>query len=583
MRVGKSSWPYLQSIPDIMGYRLATTVVLGAILTVLNKLAAWALSSTGRVAVTGGDFKFLFTSWQGWLLIVMAMVSLYLYVAFDLNVKVAYAGHVVRGERVSMWETMGEGIRAIRPFVCPQGALVVIYIALIGPIVGAGMSISLTERLKVPSFISSVIDANPLYSAAYLLLVIAFALVGFFNIFCIHGVVIDGMEVGEAIRHSGSLMRRHWRDYRLKMLLFWLAYGVQTAVFIALVQVIPIAFIMAFDTEGNLRLLTLLCCTFGATSFSFATMFLTPFSLIRMTHLYVGYCQGGPVEIPARERRHHPVAALSIVVILAFCLVGSYAFDRFFDEFFPAEVSVRTIAHRGGGNEGPENTVAGLRTAAGLGAWGSEIDIQRTADGFYVVNHDGTFERTTGDPRKPGEMTLEEVRQLRVDGEPVATYEEMLDAAHEEGVVLFVELKGVSADEQMADDAVRIARECGVVDECVFISLDYELIDYLESAYPEVQTGFLTWVGYGDTAHLNCDYLAYEEQSATTEAILAAHEQGKEVFVWTANDYATQRRLLLTEVDAIITDNVAQANEVRAELEGRNDIERIVDKLFGAV
>ncbi|MBQ6411481.1 MAG: glycerophosphoryl diester phosphodiesterase membrane domain-containing protein [Atopobiaceae bacterium] len=580
MHIGKGPWPYLQSMPDLLWFRLVTSFVLGAILFVLDLLATWALYSTGHVAVTGGDFRFIFSSWQGWLLIIMALVSLYLYVAFDLNVKVAYAGHVVRGERVSMWATMGEGIRAIRRFICPQGALVVLYIALIGPIVGTTLSISLTESLKVPSFISSVINANPLYSTVYTLVVLAFALVGFFNIFCVHGVVIDDLGMGESIRRSSAIMRKHWKDYQLKMLLFWVSYGVLLVLFMLLVQVIPVALIALLELWDNPRFCMLLCGLFGVVSFWFVTMFLTPFTLIRMTHLYVGYCQGEPVEIPVRKRRHHPVMAIIVMAILALCVGGAFILNEGFDELFPSEVTVRTIAHRGGGNEGPENTIAGLRTAAGLGAWGSEIDIQRTADGHYVVNHDNTFKRTTGDPRKPGEMTLDEVRQLRVDGESVATYEEMLDAAHEEGVILFVELKGVSADRQMADDAVRIARERGVLDECVFISLDYELVDYLESTYPEAQTGFLTWVGYGNTAYLNCDYLAFEEQSATDEAILAAHNRGKEVFVWTANDYATQRRFMLTDADAIITDNVAQANEVRVELEERDDITRIIDKLL---
>ncbi len=56
---------------------------------------------------------------------------------------------------------------------------------------------------------------------------------------------------------------------------------------------------------------------------------------------------------------------------------------------FPEETDVKIIAHRGGGNEGNENTQSGLNAAWKAGAYGSEIDIQRTKDGYYVVNHDG--------------------------------------------------------------------------------------------------------------------------------------------------------------------------------------------------
>ena len=87
-------------------------------------------------------------------------------------------------------------------------------------------------------------------------------------------------------------------------------------------------------------------------------------------------------------------------------------------------------------------------------------------------------------------MTLEEVKQLRVDGEPVPTLEDMLDASHGR-LTLYVELKGETADKQMADEAVKIIKDRNMTDETVIISLKYDLIDYVESTYPEMNTGFI--------------------------------------------------------------------------------------------
>ena len=70
----------------------------------------------------------------------------------------------------------------------------------------------------------------------------------------------------------------------------------------------------------------------------------------------------------------------------------------------------------------------------------------------------------------------------------------------------------------------------------VLISLKYELIDYIETNYPDMQTGFLTFASFGNTAALNCDYIGLEEESATTDAINAIHKEGKKVLVWTANE-----------------------------------------------
>ena len=245
---------------------------------------------------------------------------------------------------------------------------------------------------------------------------------------------------------------------------------------------------------------------------------------------------------------------------------------------FPLETKVKVIAHRGGGNEGRENTLSGLEKAWNAGAYGSEIDIQRTKDGNYVVNHDSTFKRVAGVDRKPEEMTLREVKKLSVDGEPVPTFEEMLIASKGR-IVLFTELKGSTADKKMADDTVSLIKLYNMEDECVLISLKYDVIDYIETQYPEMQTGFLTFASFGNTAGLNCDYLALEEESATTDAIKSIHEEGKQVIIWTANEKESQRHFLCSDADGIITDNVVQAMELITELENRSDLDRMVDKI----
>jgi len=59
------------------------------------------------------------------------------------------------------------------------------------------------------------------------------------------------------------------------------------------------------------------------------------------------------------------------------------------------------------------------------------------------------------------------------------TFEDMLEAAKGK-VILFTELKGATADRQMVDDAVALIRRYGMEEECVLISLKYDVIDYAE-------------------------------------------------------------------------------------------------------
>ena len=159
--------PYWRLVPQVLAYQIASRALLGAFLGLFRRLMAWFLASQGRVALTTGDFVFLFTSWQGWTIIAVWFFLLYLYVAVDLNAKIALAGHIFRNEETTFVQTLREGVAASRCFACPEGALVVAYVALIAPVIGVGASISLTDGLQIPSFVSSVIMASPLYRTAY--------------------------------------------------------------------------------------------------------------------------------------------------------------------------------------------------------------------------------------------------------------------------------------------------------------------------------------------------------------------------------------------------------------------------------
>ncbi len=58
--------------------------------------------------------------------------------------------------------------------------------------------------------------------------------------------------------------------------------------------------------------------------------------------------------------------------------------------------SIKIIAHRGGSNLAPENTMAAFKNALELGVDMIEIDIEQTLDSVVVVIHDTKVNRTTG-------------------------------------------------------------------------------------------------------------------------------------------------------------------------------------------
>ena len=570
--------PYTQALPDILNYQIATKIVIAVWLFLLGRIFQALLKSSGRVAVTTGDWKFLFTTWQGILILLLGLVSLFIYVAFDLNSKIVLSRNLISEQKETLEDTIKEGFFSVGKLINLRGLLTVIYIALIAPIVGIGVSISATENLYIPTFISSVIEGSVLYSALAGIAVLVFLSIGIANLFILHGVIIDGLSIREAGKQSRALVHANWKDYIKQNLLFVLMIIGSLTGMAIICLFIPLKLITFLPAGAVSRFLTVLFVTAGTMISMLTALLGIPLYILKMTQLFYSYKQGKEFEF-TEIKRDKPIRykkgiiALLIILITAVTVMYSQ-----FDQFFPLETNVRIIAHRAGGNEGRENTLSGLETAWNAGAYGSEIDIQRTKDGYYVLNHDGTFKRVAGDNRRPEEMTLREVKRLSVDGEPVPTFEEMLISSRGR-MVLFTELKGNTADKQMADDAVKLIKQYRMEDECVLISLKYDVIDYIETAYPEMQTGFLTFASFGKTAELNCDYIGLEEESATSDAIKAIHDEGKKVLVWTANEAGSQKHFLCTEADGIITDNVSQAVRLATELEQRSDLDRMIDKI----
>ena len=572
--------PYIQALPKILQYQLLTKLLIGLWLYLMGLVFRLLLHSSGRVAVSTGDYIFLFTSWKGILIILFAAVSLYVYVALDLNAKILLSRELLTGERFSVWSVIREALCSIKSFVCVRGIGVILYIMLIAPILGIGISLSITKGLYIPTFISSFIADSPLYSAAAGLLVLVFLSVGIANLFILHGVVLDRLPVGTSGAQSRRLIRANWKDYLNQNVLFLLIIAILLAAVVAVLLVLPLAVLELLSLPpGVSRFLTVFFVASGVLLSLLADLFATPVYLMKMTQLYYLY-RNEPITFRKRKGRKHGLTVLGIAVWIAVVSAASAVMTRQFDSLFPQEVGVRIIAHRGGGLEEAENTTAGIEKAWELGAWGSEIDIQRTKDGYYVLNHDGDFRRTAGEARKPEEMTLEEIKELSVDGRPVPTLEEALEASRGKGI-LFVELKGNTADRQMADDAVKAVKEYGMEQECVLICLKYDLIDYIEKTSPEIMTGYLTFASFGDTALMNCDYLALEEESATAGTISDIHKQGKCVLVWTVNDRKSQRHFLCSMADGIITDQVTQAIALTEELSERSDLRRMTDRIMG--
>ena len=110
---------------------------------------------------------------------------------------------------------------------------------------------------------------------------------------------------------------------------------------------------------------------------------------------------------------------LTAAALVAACLlyVGCAFVPSLFYEkgYTQADLNhMKVIGHRGGAALGPENTLTCYSRGIEAGADMIEIDIHLSKDGRVVVCHDQTVDRTTNGTGKIRELTLDEIRRLRV-------------------------------------------------------------------------------------------------------------------------------------------------------------------------
>ena len=86
------------------------------------------------------------------------------------------------------------------------------------------------------------------------------------------------------------------------------------------------------------------------------------------------------------------------------------------------------LGHRGYRARYPENTLLAFRQAFAAGADGIECDLQKTADGRYVVIHDPDTARVSGTGRAINASRFEDLRLLDFGrGERIPELAELLN------------------------------------------------------------------------------------------------------------------------------------------------------------
>ena len=236
------------------------------------------------------------------------------------------------------------------------------------------------------------------------------------------------------------------------------------------------------------------------------------------------------------------------------------------------------IAHRGGGDDAPENTMPAFRAAVDLGYSYLETDAHITRDGFVTAFHDDRLDRVTDRRGAICELDLAEVQAadaayyyspdggqsfpLRGHGVVVPLLEEILvrwpDA--------FVNVDPKS--DACVQPLVAVIDRLDAWDRVCFGSFSDRRLLRIRAlsggractsmgpravAVARVTGAFGRMLGQG----ADCIQVPLNRGRVpivTARFVRAAHRRGLAVHVWTINDRATMDRLLDLGVDGVMTD-----------------------------
>lgn len=571
---------YFGGYSDIIIYQLISKSLATFIIWILRQAIGSLIWLGGRPAFTSGDIPFLLRSWQGWVALLIGFISLVIYTTFDLNATILMAQNILYQKKESFISIFKKAFAVFPRFFSFRGILMTIYASFLTPITWGALGFSVTSAFKMPDFMLEAVTRQPLTHALYILGLIVMNMFGVVYYFTFHYVVLGKKTVSKAMLASRNLMFEHWRDILLKYIKFFLGCLAFAGVFIGVFIILPLFIIKFSGLSGfPLHFCTIFITCFIITGIGLYFLLFLPLQLVKLTSIYDSY--ENPIEINSYPEVSS-IKRYSIFTLfyIGACLGLSGYFAANFDYYFPISDDVEIIAHRGGGYLSTENTVESLDAAYKEGVYASEMDVQRTADNHYIINHDKNFYRLCGDPRRPSQMTLAEIKKLRINGTTeVATMEEMLDAAKGR-LHLYIELKGETADHKMADDIYKMIKERDMVKDCSIISLNYGLIDYTETTYPELETIYLCYYSFGKLEELHCDGLGLEIETATSSNIDRIHAAGKRVDVWTCNTSSSISQFILSDVDGIITDEVHLANNIMSLMKKRGDMRRILNVIL---
>ena len=446
-----------------------------------------------------------------------------------------------------------------------QTLFFIFYFLITIPTINLGVKSVLAKNLFIPKFISSEIMKTNSGLIAWGLIMIVFAYLNLRLIFTLPLTAVGDENILDSIKRSWELTKTGKRKLVLTMLLFEIIYLLIAAILIGLITYICIY----FDNDGNNPIIQ----TLFFSSISGIIFFLGVISKVTViTSLITVLIDHNEISEKLvnnlnenKKKSRLVVTFTTVIVVVAVLINGFNIYGNGVNK------NIKTIAHRGYIAKGVENSIEALEGAAEVGADYVEFDIILTKDNKFVVMHDFNLKRLVGLNKHVQDMNFDEVVGLTIkQGDytsKIPSLEEFINKAKELNMNLVIELKPHGAEppnyiDILIDEVKRLKLE-----NYKFMSLNSKVMEELETKVPNLETGYVIPLQFGNFHHSNVDFFVIEDFSYRDHLVEQARKENKQVFVWTINNLALITKYLQSPADGIITDEPELVKEEKDILE----------------
>ena len=507
------------------------------------------------------------TTWLG-LIIYLTVLSFFIFVNFaGITICYDWANHTKKIGLIRMLAlSVRHGLRVFVPHNFPMFLFILTSLPLTGSIV-VGLFLL---NFKIPLYVSDALAVNRKVVGIIIAVYVLINIINFTFVFALNIFILRKVKFSEAVKESvrllkGKMLRVLPGLFLVSVFILGFSYGVHyllTGPLLKWLLKIKIAGVVA-----------------GFVFESVNVVFFFIYIILIIPVLYSFFCNSyynivpddtdadriEDYTIPDNAKRIKKGFRVVLIIILIAIVVdvSFYMLIKFNVISLDADYMnmVTITAHRGASKRAPENSLSAFEAAIEDGADVVELDVRQTKDGVVVVMHDENLKRTCGVNNKVGNLTYDQLQGIYIDAGHGEEYPEEKIPTLREAIELIdgradmnIELKPASTDTDLEIEVAEMVREYDLYDRCVVTSQTYESIKKVKKYDENIKTVYVMSVAMGDFYDLKyADAFSLKYRYITHDVVKRVHSKGKEIYAWVIDDDKTLERMMLLNVDSIIT------------------------------